>query len=177
MTRIHGKSGVAYLSLNSGDPASPVAFLSSWTVEYTQEYINVTGILDSQSIYIAVITSSAGTFAGFYDTATAQSYVAAADGLPRNFYLYPGGSGGGAFFSGTVLPDYNITGGGDAAVSLAVSWSAAGAVTRTGSGAAPAGLASAAGAALRPSVTVPGGKFTSVPGVAVPGLFRPGSTS
>jgi hypothetical protein len=130
--RIHGRSGVAYLSLNYGDAASPAAFLSGWSVSWSQNPQDVTGIPDGQHIYIAGIPASAGSFDGYFDTATAQAYSAAVDGLPRNMYLYPSAASAGTYFSGMVLPDYSTGGGVSAAVALKVTWASAAPVTRTG---------------------------------------------
>src|SRR5690349_6394538 len=106
--RIHGRSGVAYLGLNYGDAASPVAFLSDWDIAFTRGLFDTTAITDSQVIYGADITSVTGTFKGFFDTASAQSYAAAVDGLPRNMFLYPAITSPGIYFSGLVMPDYNL---------------------------------------------------------------------
>lgn len=162
------------MSLNSGDAASPVAFLSDWTVEYRQNVFDVTTVTDVQIVHAAGFPDASGSFAGFYDSATAQSYVAAVDGLPRNMYLYPSTAQPGTVFSGMVLPDYSIGGGVTAAVSLSAKWSASGPVTQTSTGTASAGLASGAGTA-QPARGPLGTGFTSVPGLAVPGRFTPGS--
>jgi len=81
-------------------------------------------------VYVAGLPDASGDFSGFYDTATAQTYVAATDGLSRNFYLYPStvgvqGSGPGQYFFGTILPDFSLTGGVGAAVGLKSTWNAA----------------------------------------------------
>lgn len=109
-----------------------MAFLSGWEISYTREPIDTTVIPDVQHIYVAGTPSSAGSFTGFYDTATAQTYAAAVDGLPRTLYLYPSTANPATFFSGQVLPDYAIGAGTAEAVSLKVSWSSAGPVTRSG---------------------------------------------
>jgi hypothetical protein len=132
--RIHGRSGVAYLSRLSGDPASPVAFLSDWTVEFTRAVSDVTSIVDVQHVYAASVTGVTGSFRGFFDTATAQSYQAAVDGLPRDLFLYPAAANTGQFFSGPVLPDYALGAGVTSACGLTVTWSATGTFTRTSSG-------------------------------------------
>lgn len=132
--RIHGRAGVAYLSVNSGDAASPMAFLSEWTIDYKQNVFDVTTITDAQVVYAAGLPEASGTFTGFYDSATAQSYAAAVDGLPRNMYLYPVAGNTGQFFSGMVLPDYKIGGGSTAAVALSVAWQSADDTTRTSTG-------------------------------------------
>ena len=92
-------------------------------------------MLDPNIIYVAGLPDASGDFTGFYDTATAQTYVAATDGLPRNFYLYPSnlgvqGTNPGQYFWGTILPDYALTGGVTAAVSLKSTWNAASAIKR-----------------------------------------------
>lgn len=134
MTRVHGRSGVAYLARSYGDAASPVAFLSDWTVTYTRTVFDATVITDSQLAYGTGTTDASGGFSGFFDTATAQSYAAAVDGLPRDMFLYPRIADAGVFFSGPVLPDYSIGGGVTSAVSLSVKWAGAGPVILTRSG-------------------------------------------
>lgn len=32
MSRIHGRNGIAYIGVNPGDLASPMAFLSDWSL-------------------------------------------------------------------------------------------------------------------------------------------------
>jgi hypothetical protein len=145
--RIHGRSGVAYLSRLSGDPASPVAFLSDWTVEFTRTVSDVTSITDTQVIYAASVTGVTGSFTGFYDTATVQTYAAAVDGLPRNLFLYPVTADRAQFFTGPVLPDYALGAGVTSAAALTVTWSATGPFLRSGLGTVTAGLATAAATA------------------------------
>ncbi len=121
MSRIHGRNGIIYIGINgpggggsgitAGQMASPMAFLTDWSPD------------------------ASGDFSGFYDTATAQTYVAATDGLSRNMYLYPStvgsqGTSPGQYFFGTVLPDYSVSGGVSAAVSLKSTWNAASPVIR-----------------------------------------------
>lgn len=176
--RIHGRAGIAYLSVNNGDAASPVAFLSEWTVDYKQNVFDITVITDVQVVHAAGLPEASGTFTGFYDSATAQSYAAAVDGLPRNLYIYPSSALPGTFFAGMVLPDYSIAGGSTNAVKLTVTWASATAVAETSTtpGIAFAGLATGTGTALSPApALVPAlAVFPSVPGAAVPGLFTPG---
>jgi len=124
---------VAYLPVSYGDAASPVAFLSGWSIACTQgDAIDITGHVDPQHVYATGEPSWAGSFTGWFDTATAQAYTAAADGLPRNMYLYPSIRNAGQFFSGLIFPGYAVGGGTASAVQLTVQWSAAGPVIKTG---------------------------------------------
>ena len=128
--RIHGRNGILYLSRNFGDQASPIVFLSDWSIVFTRELSDVTTIVDTQTVYVATESSASGTFAGFFNTATAQSYSAAVNGLPRAMYLYPSTGDPVDFFSGMVLPDYSIGAGVAAAVALTVTWAASGLISK-----------------------------------------------
>lgn len=135
MLRIHGRNGIVYLGINPGDSASPMAFLSDWSINFTVAKVDVTCMGDSNLIWVAGLPDASGDFTGFFDTATAQTYVAAQDGQPRNFYLYPStlgvqGANPGQYFFGTILPDYSLSGGVGAAVSLKSAWNAASRISR-----------------------------------------------
>jgi len=129
--RLHGRNGLVYLSVHNGDPASPLAYLNSWSASFTHDLFDVTTLTDTQRVWAAGMTDSSGTFTGFLDDATSQTYVAATDGLPRNMYLYPDSRNMGQFFSGVVLPDLAVTGGEGAPVSITVNWVPSTGVTRT----------------------------------------------
>ena len=135
MSRIHGRNGIAYIGVNSGDLASPMAFISDWSINFVVNKVDVTAMGDPNLIWVAGLPDASGDFSGFYDTATAQTYVAATDGLPRNFYLYPStlgvqGAAPGQYFFGQILPDYSVAGGVTAAVSLKSTWNAATRISR-----------------------------------------------
>jgi hypothetical protein len=135
LSRIHGRNGVAYVGVNNADQASPMAFLSDWSINFTVAKVDVTAMLDTNLIYVAGLPDASGDFTGFYDTATAQTYVAAVDGLPRNYYLYPSNLAAQItpvpqYFFGTILPDYALAGGVTSAVSLKSTWNAASKISR-----------------------------------------------
>lgn len=132
MSRIHGRNGIVYLGVNPADAASPMAFLSDWSLNYSVAKVDVTCMGDQNLIWVAGLPDASGDFSGFMDTATAQTYVAAQDGLPRNFYLYPStlATQVGQYFFGQILPDFSIAGGVSAAVTLKSSWNAASRIQR-----------------------------------------------
>ena len=135
MSRIHGRNGIVYLGVNPTDLASPMAFLSDWSINFTVAKVDVTCMGDSNLIWVAGLPDASGDFSGFFDTATAQTYIAAQDGQPRNFYLYPStigsqGANPGQYFFGQILPDFSLAGGVAAAVSLKSTWNAATKITR-----------------------------------------------
>ena len=79
---------------------------------------------DPHHIYVAGLPNASGDFSGYYDTATAQTYVSASDGQPRNFYLYPStlATQLPQYFFGQIYPDFALSGGVTAAVSLKSTW-------------------------------------------------------
>ena len=136
MSRIHGRNGIAYVAVTGNgtgagtDVASPMAFLSDWSINFVVNKVDVTAMGDQNLIWVAGLPDASGDFTGFYDTATSQTYVAATDGLPRYFYLYPSSLASqvgppGQYFFGAILPDYAVAGGVAAAVSLKSTWNAA----------------------------------------------------
>ena len=135
MSRIHGRNGFVYLAVNSGGTAQPLAYVNDWTVNFTTAKIDVTALGDSNLVWVAGLPDASGDFTGFYDTATGQTYAAAIDGQPRNFYLYPSllglqGANPGQYFFGQILPDFTTSGGVAAAVTFKSSWNAASQVQR-----------------------------------------------
>jgi hypothetical protein len=140
VSRIHGRNGLVYLAPTgpggaTGTAASPLAFVSDWTINFTVAKVDVTALGDTNLVWVAGLPDASGDFTGFYDTATAQTYSAAIDGLSRNFYLYPSllgaqGANPGQYFFGTILPDFATSGGVASAVTFKSTWNAASQVQR-----------------------------------------------
>jgi hypothetical protein len=130
--RFHGRNGLVYLSVRNGDAASPLTYLNSWAVSWTGSTSDVTTLADTQHVHVTDLPDVTGTFSGFLDSGTSQAYIAAADGLPRDMFLYPDSTNTSQYFSGPVLADLAVTGSAAAAVAISVNWVAAGLVTRAG---------------------------------------------
>ena len=151
--RIHGRNGLIYRSVTSGAAASPLTQQASWSVTFARGVQDTTTYGSPVVTYTALLPDISGTFAGFWDDATAQAYLAATDGLPRSMYLYPDSTNPGQFFSGSVLPDYSIDGAIAGGVNVSSTWVQALGTpwTRTfgtgGSSSPNAAVASATGAA------------------------------
>lgn len=142
MARFHGRNGVIYMgqagwSPQTGQPpaASPIAFLTDWTINKVVDKVDVTAMGDSNKIYVSGLPDASGDFNGWYDSASPQTYAATTDGLPRSFYLYEDAVNQPTnYWFGVVLPDLSVAGGVTAAVSLKSTWNAAGAVQRSRGG-------------------------------------------
>jgi hypothetical protein len=132
LSRIAGRNGRVYMSLTSGGLAEPVAFLSSWSINFATDKYDVTAFGDGNKVYVAGLPDASGEFSGFYDDATVQTYTAAVDGIARKFYLYPSTLTNTQYFWGTILPDMSVTGPADGPVAISASWNAASLVQKQG---------------------------------------------
>ena len=112
--------------------ASPMPFFASWSIAFATEKAEVTALGDTNKVYVAGLPDASGQFSGFYDDATAQTYTAAIDGLPRKFYLYPSTTLQTQYFFGTVLPDFSVSGAVDGGVTVESSWNAASSIQKVG---------------------------------------------
>lgn len=131
MARIHGRSGRLYVNLTSGGTAEPVTFLNQWSINFATDNVEVTAFTDTNKTYVAGLPDVGGSFSGFYDDATVQTYTAAVDGVARKFYLYPG-SGTSQYWFGTALFDFNVSSDVNGAVTIAGDFQAASAVSKVG---------------------------------------------
>lgn len=133
MSAIHGRNGIVYVGLASTTAAaSPVALLSTWSINFATEKAEVTAMGDSNKKYVAGLPDASGEFGGFYDDATVQTYTAAIDGQPRNFYLYPSRLTATQYFFGKILPDFNAQGGVNDSVQISASWNASDSILKVG---------------------------------------------
>ena len=131
-TPLHGRSGRLYVAITSGGTAEPLANLNNWTFDANTDKVDVTVFGDTNKVNVAGLPNASGTFAGFYDSASAQTYTAAADGVARKFYLYPTTNITGTYWFGTGLFDFNAAGAVDGAVTVSGSWTAASSVIKVG---------------------------------------------
>src|SRR5690349_772080 len=115
MARIAGRFGRLYVAIASNGTAEPIPFVAKWTVDQKTDRFDATALGDTSKSYVAGLPDAQGTYNGFLDTATAQTFTAAADGIARKFYQYSNtndGSGGQAspYWFGTAFFDASATG-------------------------------------------------------------------
>ena len=133
MARRHGRNGRVFLNLTSAGTAEPIAFLSSFSFAAATDKVDVTAFGDVGKVYVAGLPDSSGSFEGWYDDATVQTYTAAVDGVARKMYLYPDfTTTPGQYWFGTVFPDFSVESSVDGAISISASWNAATAITKVG---------------------------------------------
>lgn len=126
------------MGATTGGAASPLPFQASWSINQTTDKQDVTAFGDGNKIYVAGLPDSSGDFSGFLDDATSQTFVAAIDGLSRNFYLYPDVTlfPNNWYWFGQILVDASADGAVGGPVGFKATWNAASLVTRY----TPAGL-------------------------------------
>jgi hypothetical protein len=132
MARISGRKGRVYLDVPGTGAATPLPFVAKWSMSAATAQLDVTAMDDSTKVYISDMPDASGDFSGFYDDATAQTYTAAIDGLPRKFYLYPNKDTASQYFFGTVNIDFAVNGGVGEAVAVQAKWSAATSLQKVG---------------------------------------------
>jgi hypothetical protein len=132
MPRISGRNGAMYANLTSGGTAEPIAFLNTWSVSFSTDRSEVTAFGDTTKTYIAGLPDFQGNYGGFFDTATAQLYTAATDGVARKFYLYPDRTTPTTYWFGTAFFDMSIDTPVDGPVSISGSFAAATAAAKAG---------------------------------------------
>ena len=133
MARIHGRRGRLYAGIASDTAAAePVAFLDKYSLEFMTDRVDVTCFGESTKVYVAGVADASGSFSGFYDSATAQLFTAATDGLARKTYIYPDTSSSGTYFFGTALFDFSMSTGVGEASTISGSWAAASAFAKVG---------------------------------------------
>lgn len=55
MARVAGRSGRLYVSLTSGGSAEPINYLSSWSINFGTDNIEVTSMGDTHKVYLSLI--------------------------------------------------------------------------------------------------------------------------
>jgi hypothetical protein len=132
LARLSGQKGALYVAIASGGTAERIAFLTQWSMNFATDKTDVTSFDDVNKTYVSGKPDAQGTFQGWYDDATAQTYTAATDGVARKFYLYPDREVTTKYWFGTGLFDFNASGQQDGAISITGAFAAASAVAKVG---------------------------------------------
>lgn len=130
--RIAGRQGRLYSTVTSAGLATPIAFLTNWSLAATTNKINVTAFGDTSMVYVGGLPDATGSFTGFYDDASNQLYTAAVDGVARPLYLYPSTTLNTQYFWGTAIFDFNVDIAVDGAAAISGSWAAATPIQKQG---------------------------------------------
>jgi hypothetical protein len=137
MARKAGRNTALYLSLDGTAAASPVAFLTKFSLNKNVSFIEVTAFSDANKVYVAGLPDAKGSVAGFYDGGSGTGlsdalYNASGDGIARAFYAYLDTtlSPVNDYFYGSAFWDFQLDTSVDGAISLQANWQAAGPIYR-----------------------------------------------
>jgi hypothetical protein len=128
MPRIGGRNGRVYMSTTSAGAATPVAFLSSWSLDQSADVQEVTAMGDGSKTYILGLPDATGQIQGFYDDAGSNQIYAAATaegGSAKRMYIYPSTSDVTKYFFGTAFVSVSISSEVNGAVEFSGSFNAA----------------------------------------------------
>ena len=133
--RVHGRFSRVYVAIASSGSVSaePVPFITTWAFNNAVDYVEVTALGDTAKVRVAGLPDNSGTYAGFYDTGTAQLFTAASDGIARKTYLYPDIVGAsGQYWWGTAFWDFSFSTGVSDADAISGNFTAATPFTKVG---------------------------------------------
>jgi len=132
VARIHGRNGRLYAGIASAGTAEPVAFLNAWSLSAATDDVEITAFGDTNKTYVAGLPDIAGSYKGFFDSATAQTWTAATDGVARKVYLYPDNTATGTYWYGTATFDFAVDTAVGAAATISGNFKASSAWTKVG---------------------------------------------
>lgn len=132
MARIAGRNARFYVNVTSGGTAEPIPFIKSFSINGSSDRYDVTALGDTGKAYVAGLPDAQGDWAGFYDTATAQLFTAAQDGVARKVYMYPDINSAGTYWFTTAFFDFSAEFAADAAAPINGTWAAATTLAKVG---------------------------------------------
>ncbi len=130
MARLTGKRARMYVAVSSGGTATPLAYQAQWTLSSATDTFEGTAFEDNNKTWFAGLPDASGTFSGFLDDATSQTYTASRDGQPRNMYLYPNTGDPSKYFFGSAIFDFAVTVPNNGMATVSGTWKAAGDIIR-----------------------------------------------
>lgn len=133
MAARHGRNGRLYMAILSAGLAEPIPLVSDFTQDAATDRVDVTAFGDAGKKYVAGLPDAKGTYAGFWDDATAQMFTAANDGIARKFYWYPDTTNAPTvYWYGTAFFDASYTFSVNDAAKNSGTWSAASTFAKNG---------------------------------------------
>jgi hypothetical protein len=134
MARVHGRFGQMYVGISGSNAAAEaLPFARKWTANFNTDAQDATAFGDGNKVYVTGLPDAQGTYEGFYDTATAQAFTAATDGVARKCYFYPTTpSTAGPYWYGTAFFDFSVETDVAGVVTVSGNWRAASTFAKIG---------------------------------------------
>lgn len=125
MARYAGRRGAVYLAITATGAATSVVSLTSWSLDMSQDKIDVTSFLDTNKITVAGLRDISGSFEGNWDDSETKLFAGAVSSTGCNMILYPSLDAPTKYASGVAWIDASLNTGVNDAVKVTVSFSAA----------------------------------------------------
>lgn len=132
MARFKGSGGDVYVDQSSGgaSAATPMRYVSKWTLDGETEQVEVTAFGDTTKTFISGLPNAQGTISGFADntatTGTTALFTMSQSGVARKTYFYPTTpSTSGPYWFGTCNWSVSVETDVAGAVTISGTWSAA----------------------------------------------------
>lgn len=134
MARRHGKTGKLMMGIATSAAApEAVAYIKMWSGSFATDRAEGTAFGDTNKVKFSGLPDASGSFDGFFDNATAQTYTAALDGIARKFYMYPDHTNDpSVYWYGSAFFDFSVSTPIDGMVTISGTWDAAGNITKNG---------------------------------------------
>lgn len=139
MARVSGRGADFWMDQSAGGTgqATPVRYLSKWSLNGTTQNQEVTAFGDTSRVYIQNLPDAQGAVSGFYDSAATTGsqalFTISQGGVARKAYMYPTTpSASGPYFFGTIFfsTSYDVDVSGPVAISG--TWAAATSINAVG---------------------------------------------
>lgn len=131
-SRYHARDGLLYVGATTSAEASLATFISSFTMDFKSDRIDVTAFGDANKAYVQGFSDAQGTYEGFRESAAKQLLTAAQDGNDRKFYFYEDRDSMTAYFYGRAFFDFGMNNSVSDAGKTSGSWAASGTVSTSG---------------------------------------------
>lgn len=126
MSRYHGKTGMAYISITGTGNAVAVVGLSEWSLNMGADREEVTAFGDGNKQYVQGYPDISGDLSGFWDDTSDALYdgMQSSDGV--KMYLYPSTLTPAKYWYGSAWVDFEINTAVGGGVTIGGSFQAAG---------------------------------------------------
>lgn len=125
MAKYSGKRGAVYLAITLSGAATTVVGLTSWSLDMTQDKIDVSSFLDTNKIVVPGLRDLQLSFEGNWDDSETKVFAGAASTTGCNMILYPSLDAPTKYAAGGAWIDASLKTGVNDKVSLNVTGAAA----------------------------------------------------
>ena len=125
MARYSGRRGAVYIAITATGAATSVVSLTSWSLDMSQDKLDVTSFLDTNKIVVPGLRDVSGSFEGNWDDTETKIFAGAISTTGCNMILYPSLDAPTRYASGVAWIDGSLNTGVNDAVKVTVNFAAA----------------------------------------------------